>query len=112
MKILAIIGVVVVGFVALLVFLAVLPPAKPHQLTKQQVADKIEAFLKAEGGAYDWDDFCTFKIADPELDRIRARCAQLDKEFPPGALVGYGYCNDQGRRVLEGYVEYLRRRGA
>jgi hypothetical protein len=109
MKILVIIVLIVVGLVVIFLVLAALPPGKPHELTKQQVADTIEAFLKAEGRAYDWDDFCTFRIADPELDQIRARCAQLDKEFPPGPLVGYGYCNDQGRKVLEEYVEYLRR---
>jgi hypothetical protein len=73
------------------------------------VADEIDAFLNASGGAQDWSDFCTFTIADPELDEIRARCARLCLEFPPGP--SGGYCNEEGLEVLRGYVEYLRRPG-
>jgi hypothetical protein len=83
---------------------------KAFNLTKQDVANEIEKFLKAEGGPFDWDDFCTFQIVDPELDRIRLRCAQLDEEFPAGA--SGGYCNEQGIEVLNGYLERLRQPAA
>jgi hypothetical protein len=96
----------ILGVLVILVLIAARRP-KPHHLTRREVADEIESFLKGEGEPYDWDDFCKFPLADPELDTIRARCLQLDQEFPPG-LSG-GYCNEDGMRVLRQYVEHLRR---
>ena len=37
----------------------------------QEVAKIIRDFISGEGDYWDWDDFETFKIADPELERIR-----------------------------------------
>jgi hypothetical protein len=110
MNVWVIIGLVVAGVVALPLLMAALPPGRPHNLTREDVAAEIEAFLDSRGGAFDWDDFCTFTIADPELDKIRARCSQLDQEFPSGSAGGY--CNEAGLNVLRGYVAELRRSNA
>jgi hypothetical protein len=106
MSVLITIGLAVAGAVTLLLLVAALPPRKRNNLTKEEVAIEIEAFLSGTGGAVDWDEFCTFTLADPKLDKIRARCAGLDQEFPPG-LSG-GYCNEKGMEVLREYVEQLR----
>jgi hypothetical protein len=42
--------------------------------TKAEVADIIERFLNGGGGGWDWDDFLSIPIADPELDEVRQRC--------------------------------------
>ena len=42
--------------------------------TKAEVADIIERFLDGRGGEWDWDDFLSIPIADPELDAVRQRC--------------------------------------
>jgi hypothetical protein len=110
MNVWLIVGLAVAAVILLLALLAMLPQ-KPHKLTKDEVADEIEAFLEGRGGTGDWDDFCTFTIADPELDRIRARCARLGEEFPPHAWMG-GYCNEEGLKVLQEYVVYLRGSGS
>ena len=110
MSVWIIIGLVVASAVTLLLLIVALPQRKPHHLTKEEVAKEIESFLRGTGGAFDWDEFCTFTLADPELDEIRARCAELDQEFPPG-LSG-GYCNEAGLKVLRGYVDQLRVAGA
>lgn len=34
--------------------------------TKAEVADIIEAFLDGTRGRWDWDDFTSLRIADPE----------------------------------------------
>jgi hypothetical protein len=102
------IGLSMAGAVPLL--MAVLPQGKPHHLTREDLANEIEAFLNGTGGVFDWDEFCTFTIADPELDKIRERCARLDKEFPPSG--SGGYCNEEGIKVLRDYIEVLRRLGA
>ena len=110
MNVWVIIGLVVAGVVTLPLLMAALPQRRPHNLTREDVVNEIEAFLDGLGGAFDWDDFCTFTIADPELDKIRARCARLDEEFPPGS--SGGYCNEEGMNVLREYVESLRRSSA
>jgi hypothetical protein len=87
--------------------MALLPQRKPHDLTKEEVANEIESFLGGKGGPFDWDDFCGFTLTDAELDRIRARSARLDQEFPPAS--SGEYCNDEGRKVLREYLVQLRR---
>ena len=44
------------------------------RFTKAEVADIIERFLDGGGGEWDWDDFLSIPIADPELDEVRQRC--------------------------------------
>ena len=41
----------------------------------------IEQFLDGTGGRWDWDDFVSLRIEDPELDAIRLRCARLQDEI-------------------------------
>ena len=48
--------------------------------TKAEVADIIEQFLDGTGGRWDWDDFTSVKIVDPDLDTIRVRCIELHDE--------------------------------
>lgn len=102
---LAIAALVFFGAVSLVLVIAMLP-STPHNLTKKEVADEIQSFLDGTGGAQDWSDFCTFSIVDPELDKIRARCAQLGEEFPPEQPGEY--CGSAGREVLRRYVTQLR----
>jgi hypothetical protein len=78
----------------------------PHNYTKQEVAGVLDDFLNGGGGPYDFDDFCTFTIADPELDKIRERCAGLGEEFPPEKPGQY--CGSEGMDVMRGYISYLR----
>jgi hypothetical protein len=76
------------------------------RLSRSEVADIIEAFLAGTGGDWDWDDFISFPLADPELDSIRIRCDRLPADFPPTALGQY--TNDAGLDVLRKYVTDLR----
>ena len=38
------------------------------KMTKDQVHE-IETFLAGSGGAWDWDDFISIRLDDPELER-------------------------------------------
>jgi hypothetical protein len=72
--------------------------------TKAEVAEIIEQFLDGTGGDWDWDDFTSFRIADPELDAIRVRCGQLyDEPNYPGR-----YCGPDGLAEMRRIVEQLR----
>jgi hypothetical protein len=76
------------------------------QRTKLEVASIIEQFLDGTGGDWDWDDFCSFGIADPYLDSIRMKCAGLDPAFPP-TQKGH-YCGRAGFEVMRELVAELR----
>ncbi len=43
--------------------------------TPREVAQYIRNLINDEGGEWDWDDFESVPIADPELDRIRREAA-------------------------------------
>jgi len=78
----------------------------PVQRTKPEVASIIEQFLDGTGGKWDWDDFCSFSIADPYLNSVRIRCAELDVAYPP---TGKGhYCSRAGFEVMRELVAELR----
>ena len=103
---------VAIALVAITVVAAFLSghAAKPISRTRQEVAQVIENFLSLRGGSYEWDDFTTFSIADPQLEAIRRRCARLPEEFP--SELGSEYCSEAGRAVLQAYVDQLRGRAA
>jgi len=75
-------------------------------MSPSDVADIIERFIEGKGTDWEWDDFISIRIHNSELDKIRIRCSQLDKEFP--AKQAGQYTNDQGLEVLRNYVIYLR----
>jgi len=77
------------------------------QRTNSEVATIIEQFLKGTGGAWDWDNFCSNLIADPDLDHIRALCDSARFTYPPTEK-GH-YCSAEGRAFLRGLVEKLRK---
>jgi hypothetical protein len=50
----------------------------PRRLGKDAVIKMLENFLDGNGGPYDWDDFLTLPIADPDLEAVRRRCNDID----------------------------------
>jgi hypothetical protein len=74
--------------------------------SRGEVADIIERFVNGTGGKWDWDDFISWPIADPQLDAIRARCAGLSQEFQT-TQKGH-YCSEAGVEVLRQMVKELR----
>lgn len=72
--------------------------------TKAELVDIIERFLDGTGGRWDWDDFTSLRITDPELDAIRVRCGQLyDEPNYPGR-----YCGPEGMVEMRRMIEKLR----
>ena len=47
-----------------------------------EVAQPIRAFLEGAGGEWDWDDFTSCSLQDPQLDNIRKRAGAV--ELPGG----------------------------
>ena len=74
--------------------------------TRDEVARYIEDFLNGTGKAYDWDDFTSARIKDPELEAIRQRCLSVDRRFPP-EQAGH-YCNAEGLAEIRAILTRLR----
>ena len=75
------------------------------RLTAEEVADTIERFIESRDGQWDWDDFTSVQIKDPELEAVRLRCVGLPDEFPGT----YGeYCGEQGVTIMRELVAQLR----
>ena len=75
--------------------------------SRGEMADTIERFVQGICSRWNWDDFCTAPIIDPQLDAIRLRCAGLPEEFP-SAQKGH-YCSEAGFEALREMVRQLRK---
>ena len=73
--------------------------------SRGEVADIIERFVDGICGKWDWDDFISFPIVDPQLDTI-VRAARPVQEFPT-TQKGH-YCSEAGVEVLRQMVKELR----
>jgi hypothetical protein len=71
--------------------------------TKSEVAEIIEQFLGGTDGPWDWDDFTSIRIADPELEAIRVRCVELHDSTISGQ-----YCGPEGLAEMRRMVDQLR----
>ena len=74
--------------------------------TREEVANTIEDFITGSGGPWDWDDFISIKLKDPELEKIRLTCVFLSDTHPPKQK--NQYCNEEGVEILKGIVRSLR----
>jgi hypothetical protein len=54
----------------------------PKKRTAAEVAEYLRDFIDGTGGDWDWDDFESVPIADPELDRIRREAASAAPPDP------------------------------
>ena len=81
--------------------------ARMVRRTNLEVADIIEAFVEGTGRDWDWDDFCSAKIENRELDAVRLKCINVSFTHPPPQ--GYEYCNEEGIQLLREIVKGLRR---
>lgn len=45
---------------------------------RQYIVETIRAFLAGQGGKWDWDDFTSCSLRNPQLDSIRRRASEVD----------------------------------
>ena len=48
------------------------------KLSASEVATYLRDFIEGSGGDWDWDDFTSVPIANPQLEDIRRRAAAVD----------------------------------
>ena len=83
---------------------------KNYKLSNEGVAQILQDFLEGGGRSYSWDDFTLgMSFDDENLERIRLRCVQLYREFPPEHPKEY--CNARGREVIRDYIQQFRNQG-
>lgn len=75
--------------------------------TPAEVAKFMQDFLNGTGPKWEWDDFLSTPLADPELEKIRERCRHLDLEFPPDKPGAF--TSAQGLAVIRAYLDQLQR---
>ena len=75
-------------------------------MTQTEVANEIEAFVEGRSGKWDWDEFISLRLVDPELDAIRRLCGCLPEIDPPTAA-GH-YCGERGMAIMTRLVAALR----
>ncbi|MGH6614186.1 hypothetical protein [Sphingomonas sp.] len=73
----AILALIFIIPLAIVVKLITTPFERPANLSADEVADHLRDFLDGAGDDYDWDDFISIPTADPALESIRSRAAQL-----------------------------------
>jgi hypothetical protein len=75
------------------------------QRTPNEVAQYIENFLTGKGGAWDWDDFTSVPITNPNLEAIRIKCGEVSFTHP--STQGH-WCNQAGLEILRDLAAKLR----
>jgi hypothetical protein len=74
--------------------------------TRSEVANEIEAFMEDRSGEWDWDEFISLRLSDPQLDEVRKLCARLPEIDPP-TKNGH-YCGSRGMAIMVRLVNDLK----
>ena len=72
---------------------------------RTQIAALIRRFVQGNVEPYEWDDFVSIPLKDPELEELRIACVNLPKRFPPSDR--RHYCSQAGLENLEALVRRL-----
>jgi hypothetical protein len=75
-------------------------------MTREEIVNTIEGFVNGTGSQWDWDDFTSIRLKDPELEAIRQRCVSIPDEFPPADP--RAYCSEAGLQDMRRIVADLR----
>jgi hypothetical protein len=73
--------------------------------TREEVAKTIETFVSGTGRQWDWDDFTSIRIDDPDLEAIRKKCVAIPDEFPPANRTEY--CSAAGLQAMRELAQSL-----
>jgi hypothetical protein len=74
--------------------------SRPKPRSPEEVFGFINDFIEGSGGEWDWDEFESVPIADPQLDAIRRKAAQMG---PPNAdLEGLASLLSEMRTIYPG----------
>jgi hypothetical protein len=69
-------------FLLIALFAQLLPGRKTKDRSAAEVARYLRDFIEEVGGEWDWDDFESVPITNPDLDRIRLEAAKAGPPNP------------------------------
>jgi len=75
--------------------------------TLEEIEKTISNFLRGTGGEWGWDDFVSIPLKDPQLDKIREQC--FDLQYSYRSKVKTEYCSKEGIEVLKKLHEEIRK---
>ena len=87
-------------------FLASFTTRKTPDSSREEVASLIERFVDGTAGPFDWDDFLSRAISDPELIRVQEHCREIGRTYPPRDR--RQYCSEDGVQALRDVAAELR----
>lgn len=67
--------------------------------TREEIIQIITNFLEDKSSGYEWDDFTTFPLKAPELEKIRRDCYEVYCQYPSGRRDKW--CSDKGIERLK-----------
>lgn len=73
--------------------------------TKTEVKEYIDNFICGSGGSWDWDDFISIPIENPDLEQIRLRCLAVATSYP--SMNKNEYCSADGITELRKLADLL-----
>ena len=74
------IGLILIAPITLIAMIIALPFAvfgRPSKRSAKEVATYLTDFIEGNGDAYDWDNFISIPIANPQLESIRVRASKI-----------------------------------
>lgn len=72
---------------------------------RAQITSLVRRFIQGNVQPYEWDDFVSIPLKDPELEQIRIACVNLPKDYPP--VDRRHYCSPAGLTKLESMLQRL-----
>jgi len=83
------------------------PWTKQSKTNRKDVAKILQDFLEGTGDPLAWDGFTLgMSFEDEFLEKLRLRCANLSREFPPERPNEFR--REDGRQVIRQYIRELR----
>lgn len=79
-NILGVLAAIVIVPIVTIIKLILLPFERPVKRSADEVVKYLQDFIEGTGDDWDWDDFTSIQIDDPQLEAIRIRAANI--EFP------------------------------
>ena len=72
----------------------------------EEIIKTISDFIEGKGGEWDWDDFTTIPLRNPDLERIRKECFEIHYKYPDKDKSLY--CGPEGIESLKNLLLQLR----
>jgi hypothetical protein len=72
---------------------------KPQREEAAYAVKSIRAFLEGGTGTWDWDDFTSCPLSDPQLDTIRKRALAVGPSFGPDERATLETLADEAERL-------------